>query len=115
MRRPQLLEEITQPGVLDRELNLAQHLKRLDALKVSAESLDLLRAYRQTQQLRIFLRDVLGLANLSTIITEHSALAEACLVFVNRLRGSESDLTIIALGKFGGGDSQTRGRPRRER
>jgi glutamate-ammonia-ligase adenylyltransferase len=25
-------------------------------------------------------------------------------VFVNRLRGSESDLTIIALGKFGGGE-----------
>ncbi len=104
IRRPQLLEEITQPGVLDRELNLAQHLKRLDALNISAESLDLLRAYRQTQQLRIFLRDILGLANLSTVIAEHSALAEACLVFVNRLRGSESDLTIIALGKFGGAE-----------
>jgi [glutamine synthetase] adenylyltransferase / [glutamine synthetase]-adenylyl-L-tyrosine phosphorylase len=104
IRRPQLLEEITRTGMLDRELNLAQHLERLEALKVSAESLDLLRAYRQTQQLRIFLRDILGLADLPTILAEHSALAEACLVFVNRLRGSESDLTIIALGKFGGGD-----------
>ncbi len=104
IRRPQLLEEITQPGVLDRELNLAQHLKRLDALNVTAESLDLLRAYRQTQLLRIFLRDILGLAELSSVLAEHSALAEACLVFVNRLRGSESDLTIVALGKFGGGE-----------
>jgi glutamate-ammonia-ligase adenylyltransferase len=104
IRRPQLLEEITQPGVIDRELDLTQHLNRLDALNVSAESLDLLRAYRQTQQLRIFLRDILGLADLSTVIAEHSALAEACLVFVNRLRGSESDLTIIALGKFGGAE-----------
>jgi glutamate-ammonia-ligase adenylyltransferase len=104
IRRPQLLEEITRPGMLDREVNLAQHLKRLDALKVSAESLDLLRAYRQTQLLRIFLRDILGLAELSSVFAEHSALAEACLVFVNRLRGSESDLTIIALGKFGGGE-----------
>lgn len=104
IRRPQLLEEITQPGVLDGELNLAQHLKRLDALNVTAESLDLLRAYRQTQLLRIFLRDILDLAELPSIFAEHSALAEACLVFVNRLRGSESDLTIVALGKFGGGE-----------
>ena len=104
IRRPQLLEEITRAGMLDRELNLAQHLKRLEALKISAESLDVLRVYRQTQQLRIFLRDILGLASLPTILAEHSALAEACLVFVNRLRGSESDLTVIALGKFGGSE-----------
>src|SRR5205814_4119075 len=49
-------------------------------------------------------RDILGIAKLETVLAEHSALAEACLVFVNRLRGSESDLTIIALGKFGGGE-----------
>ena len=104
IRRPQLLEEITRPGMLDREVDLAQHLKRLDALNISAESLDLLRTYRQTQGLRILLRDILGLANLPAIFAEHSALAEACLLFVNRLRGSESDLTIIALGKFGGGE-----------
>ena len=105
IRRPQLLEEITRDGVLDREApSVAQHLKRLDALEVTAASLDLLRVYRQTQLLRIFLRDVLGLADLSSVFAEHSSLAEACLIFVNRLRGSESDLSIIALGKFGGGE-----------
>src|SRR5204863_2429783 len=41
IRRPQLLEEITRPGMLDREINLAQHLKRLEALQVTAKSLDL--------------------------------------------------------------------------
>ncbi|MDP9004850.1 MAG: bifunctional [glutamate--ammonia ligase]-adenylyl-L-tyrosine phosphorylase/[glutamate--ammonia-ligase] adenylyltransferase [Verrucomicrobiota bacterium] len=104
IRRPQLLEEITRGGMLDRELSVAQHLRRIDALELSAASLDLLRVYRQTQFLRIFLRDVLGLANLSSLFNEHSALAEACLLSVNRLRGSENDLTIIALGKFGGGE-----------
>ena len=104
IRRPQLLEEITRPGMLDREVTVPQHLKRLEALNVSAESLDLLRVYRHTQGLRILLRDILGLAELPTIFAEQSALAEACLVFVNRLRGSESDLSIIALGKFGGGE-----------
>jgi glutamate-ammonia-ligase adenylyltransferase len=104
IRRPQLLEEITRGGMLDRERSVAQHLQRIDALEIKAASLDLLRVYRQTQFLRIFLRDVLGLASLSSLFNEHSALAEACLLSVNRLRESESDLTIIALGKFGGSE-----------
>ena len=104
IRRPQLLEEISRGGMLDREVSVTQHLRRLEALEINAASLDLLRVYRQTQLLRIFLRDVLGLGSLSSLFTENSALAEACLIFVNRLRGSESDLTIIALGKFGGGE-----------
>jgi glutamate-ammonia-ligase adenylyltransferase len=104
IRRPQLLEEITRAGMLDREVSIAQHLKRLEALKITPASLDLLRVYRQTQLLRILLRDVLQLADLATLFAEQSALAEACLIFVNRVRGDESDVTIIALGKFGGSE-----------
>ncbi|HEV2840210.1 MAG TPA: bifunctional [glutamate--ammonia ligase]-adenylyl-L-tyrosine phosphorylase/[glutamate--ammonia-ligase] adenylyltransferase [Chthoniobacterales bacterium] len=104
IRRPQLLEEITRAGMLDREVDVVQHLQRLEALEVEAKPLDSVRAYRQTQLLRIFLRDVLGLASLASLFAEHSALAEACLIFVNRLRGSESELTIIAMGKFGGAE-----------
>jgi [glutamine synthetase] adenylyltransferase / [glutamine synthetase]-adenylyl-L-tyrosine phosphorylase len=104
IRRPQLLEDITRGGMLDREVLVAEHLKRLDALEITVASLDLLRVYRQTQLLRILLRDVLGLADLLELFAEQSALAEACLVFVNRVRGNESDLTIIAVGKFGGSE-----------
>jgi [glutamine synthetase] adenylyltransferase / [glutamine synthetase]-adenylyl-L-tyrosine phosphorylase len=104
IRRPQLLEEITRGGMLDREVSLAEHLQRLDALKITPASLDLLRVYRQTQLLRILLRDVLGLADLPALFTEQSTLAEACLIFVNRVRGNENDVTIVALGKFGGGE-----------
>ena len=104
IRRPQLLEDITRGGVLDRQISIAEHLERLDKLGISPASLDPLRVYRQTQLLRILLRDVLGLADLATLFAEQSALAEACLIFVNRVRGSESDLTIIALGKFGGAE-----------
>jgi glutamate-ammonia-ligase adenylyltransferase len=102
IRRPQLLEDITRGGMLDREVSVAEHLKRLDALEITPASLDLLRAYRQPQLLRILLRDVLRLADLPTLFAEQSALAEACLIFVNRVHGNESDMTIIALGKFGG-------------
>ena len=102
IRRPQLLEEITRGGMLDREVLLEQHLKRLEALKITPTSLDLVRVYRQTQLLRILLRDVLGLADLPALFAEQSALAEACLIAVNQVRGTASEITIIALGKFGG-------------
>ncbi len=104
IRRPQLLEDITRGGVLDRQISVAEHLQRLDTLGITLASLDPLRVYRQTQLLRILLRDVLGLADPATLFAEQSALAEACLIFVNRVRGNESDLTIIALGKFGGAE-----------
>jgi [glutamine synthetase] adenylyltransferase / [glutamine synthetase]-adenylyl-L-tyrosine phosphorylase len=104
IRRPQLLEDITRGGMLDREVSVAEHLKRLDALEITPVSLDLLRVYRQTQLLRTLLRDVLGLADLSALFAEQSALAEACLIFVNRVCGNENDITIIALGKFGGSE-----------
>jgi len=102
IRRPQLLEEITREGMLDREVLLAEHLKRLRALKINPASLDLIRVYRQTQLLRILLRDVLELADLAALWAEQSALAEACLIAVNQVRGTENEVTIIALGKFGG-------------
>jgi [glutamine synthetase] adenylyltransferase / [glutamine synthetase]-adenylyl-L-tyrosine phosphorylase len=55
IRRPQLLEDITRGGMLDREISVAEHLKRLEALNIKISSLDLLRVYRQTQLLRILL------------------------------------------------------------
>jgi glutamate-ammonia-ligase adenylyltransferase len=48
------------------------------------------------------LRDVLELAGVQALTAEHSALAEACLIFVQEQIAPEGDLTIIALGKFGG-------------
>ncbi|MGI8481397.1 MAG: bifunctional [glutamate--ammonia ligase]-adenylyl-L-tyrosine phosphorylase/[glutamate--ammonia-ligase] adenylyltransferase [Chthoniobacterales bacterium] len=104
IRRPQLLEESTPAGMLDHDVSVAEHLRRLNAIKIDRSSLDALRVYRHAQSLRILLRDVLALADLPTILREQTALAEACLLFVNRLRGNEDDLTIIALGKFGGGE-----------
>ena len=80
---------------------MAEHLRRLDSLGASPSDLDPVRAYRQRQLLRVILRDVLGLADQAAIFDELSTLAEACLLFVNNLLRGEN-LTIIALGKFGG-------------
>jgi len=103
VRHPHLLEEITRGRELDRSLEVADHLARLRSFGKSASALDRVRAYRQREILRILLRDILGLGNVAAICREQSELSEACLICVNEILGGE-ELTIIALGKFGGGE-----------
>jgi len=101
-RRPQLLEDITRrDDKFYQPRTVTEHSHRLDSLGASTGNLDPVRAYRQRQLLRIVLRDVLRIADAATIFRELSDLAEACLLFVGKLIGS-NELTIIALGKFGG-------------
>ncbi len=102
IRRPQLLEELTRSGMLDRSFNVAQHLERLSSLGATSANLDPVRIYRQRELLRILLRDVLELAPLLQLLAEQNDVAEACLVFVDRLLNPDESLTIVALGKFGG-------------
>src|SRR5581483_12095453 len=60
------------------------------------------RVYRRAQILRIALRDILGFADLERVQSEYSALAEACVIFVQRELGLDDSLTAVAMGKFGG-------------
>src|SRR6266536_1718296 len=101
IRRPQLLEDITRERTFSESRSTEENIQRLDSLGANARNLDPIRAYRHRQLLRIVLRDALGLAKPGAIFTELSDLAEACLLFVGKLLGREQ-LTIIALGKFGG-------------
>jgi glutamate-ammonia-ligase adenylyltransferase len=102
IRQPQVLEDMTRRDeTFYRPRTLDDHLRRLHELGASPTNLDPVRAYRHRQVLRIILRELLDAKNFETLFTELSDLAEACLVFVNRLLGGD-ELTIIALGKFGG-------------
>ena len=101
IRRPQLLEEITRDKSFSKPRSIAKHVARLESFGGSSTNLDPIRAYRQRQTLRIIMRDVLRVADAPVIFAELSDLAEACLTFTNKLLGGEN-LTIIALGKFGG-------------
>lgn len=104
IRRPQLLEDVTRGGMLDHSVSIARHLEALRSTGAAAGKLGAVRAYKQAQFLRILLRDVLGLADLAVLQTEHSAIAEACVIFLHSVFAPAGDLTIIALGKFGGGE-----------
>ena len=104
IRRPQLLEEITRDPTFSDARPMAEHLRRLDSLGASAFHLDPVRAYRQRQILRVMLRDILHSgrpAASKNVGSELSDLAEASLLFTVRLLAG-SQLTVIALGKFGG-------------
>lgn len=103
IRRPQLLEDITRDPTFGESRSVAENLRRLDSLGANANNLNPVRAYRQRQLLRIILRDVLGLIQPAAIFAELSDVAEACLVFATKLLANEQ-LTIIALGKFGGSE-----------
>ena len=101
IRRPQLLEDITRDPTFDEPRSVAENLRRLDSLGADANNLDPIRTYRQRQLLRIILCDVLGLIQPAATFAELSDVAEACLIVVAKLLASEQ-LTVIALGKFGG-------------
>jgi glutamate-ammonia-ligase adenylyltransferase len=101
IRRPQLLEDITRDQTFDEPRSVDENLQRLESFNADSNSLEPVRAYRQRQLLRIILREILGLATPAGVFAELSDLAEACLAYTARLLGDEQ-LTIIALGKFGG-------------
>jgi [glutamine synthetase] adenylyltransferase / [glutamine synthetase]-adenylyl-L-tyrosine phosphorylase len=101
IRRPTLVEEITRDKSFNQPRSIAEHLERLKSFGSGPDNLDPVRAYRQRQLLRIIMRDVLGVASAPVIFSELSDLAEACLLFTSDLIGGR-DLTIVALGKFGG-------------
>lgn len=101
IRRPQLLEDITRDPTFHEPRSMAENLRRIDSLGADASNLDPIRAYRQRHLLRIVLREVLGLSGPAATFTELSDVAEACLLYMVRLLGNQQ-LTIIALGKFGG-------------
>ena len=102
VRRPQLIEEIARAGGLGERHDVADYLRSLAKNEENVAWQEWLRIHRRSQLLRIGLRDLLGLATLRELQSEFTALAEASLVFVQQQLGLGNELTIVAMGKFGG-------------
>ncbi|MGA3169790.1 MAG: hypothetical protein ABSE62_02150 [Chthoniobacteraceae bacterium] len=102
LRRPQLVEETARTGILGREFDVTEHLAGLARHEEALAPGDWVRVYRRAQILRIGLRDILGFAGGAQVQREYSALAEACLLHVQREMGLDGSLTVVAMGKFGG-------------
>lgn len=102
LRRPQLIEEVARSGSLGEPLGVPDHLQGLRRNDEGLPWMDWVRVYRRGQILRIFLRDALSFANIGQVQSEYSALAEACLLHTRRALGIGEELTVVAMGKFGG-------------
>ena len=102
IRRPQLIEEIARGKNIGTALRKQQFLEGLKRDDEDLPPLDWARVYRRSEVLRILLRDILEIASDEELQLEMTELAEACLEYCAAQVEKASELTILALGKFGG-------------
>ncbi|MBV8214317.1 MAG: hypothetical protein JOZ08_13965 [Verrucomicrobia bacterium] len=102
IRRPELIEEIARGRRLDTTASASDYMAALNANPESLGPLEWVREFRESEVLRILLRDILGVASLNELQIEMTNLAEACVRFCQGNIPGADRLTIVALGKFGG-------------
>jgi [glutamine synthetase] adenylyltransferase / [glutamine synthetase]-adenylyl-L-tyrosine phosphorylase len=102
IRRPQLIEEITRGKTLGLSISKEQFLEDLRRNEEKLAPLVWVRVYRSSAVVRILLRDILGMASQEELQFEMTNLAEACLVYCCRQLARPDQISVLALGKFGG-------------
>ena len=102
IRRPELIEEIARGKTLGTALNKQQFLEGLKRDDENLPPLDWARVFCRAEVLRILLRDILAFASDEELQLEMTELAEACLEYCAVHLEKPRELTILALGKFGG-------------
>lgn len=107
IRTPDLVDDLEQSGRLRRSKTSAEILRDLEYGKKDQDQSLWIRQYHQTEQMRIGLRDILGVTDTTQSTVEISALADACLeyslgVVMRAHRLKTPPLCIIGLGKLGG-------------
>ena len=109
IRAPDLVDSLVLGGRLRRRKSSTEILRDLRHGRKDADQRLWLRQYHQTEQMRIGLRDILGVADFEQNLTELTALADACLQYaldtvLRRHKMTRVPLVIIGLGKLGGGE-----------
>lgn len=102
IRRPELIEEIARGRTLSTTATAAEYIAALQENPENLAPLEWVRTFRESEVLRILLRDILGVASLLELQAEMTNLADACVQFVQDNIPGADKLTILALGKFGG-------------
>jgi [glutamine synthetase] adenylyltransferase / [glutamine synthetase]-adenylyl-L-tyrosine phosphorylase len=102
IRRPQLIEEIARDKGLGLARSKEQYLEGLSRNDEKLPPLEWVRAFRRSAVVRILVRDVLGIASEEVLELEMTSLAEACLEYCCFQLPRPDEITVLALGKFGG-------------
>lgn len=109
IRTPDMVDDLQLSGRLRRSKTADEILKELHFGLDDEDQASWMRRYHQMEQMRIGLRDILGLADFEHSLKELTALADACLRYslevVEKQNGLKSSpFVIIALGKLGGSE-----------
>ena len=109
IRTPDLIDDLIVSERLRLRKTAAEILADLRHGAKDADQFLWLRRYHEAEQMRIGLRDILGLADFEQNLAEVSVLAEACLQYALEvvMRGhklKQPPFVIIGLGKLGGGE-----------
>ena len=107
IRTPDLIDDLVVGERLGIRKAAEEILRDLKHGLADADQFLWLRRYHEAEQMRLGLRDILGLVDFEQNLTELSALADACLQYAllvvmreNRLK--HAPFAIIGLGKLGG-------------
>ncbi|CAF0694634.1 [protein-PII] uridylyltransferase family protein [Candidatus Methylacidithermus pantelleriae] len=100
--QPDLFEEVARSGTLDTLKRQGDYLEELRQLP--GQPAERARKYRRWELVRIALRDVLGIASLTELWEEYTALARACLTFAHESVCPKARLAWIGVGRFGAGE-----------
>lgn len=109
IREPDLVEQIEQSGQLRRRKSKEQIMEDLCGGITEKDQHSWLRRYFRAEQMRLGLRDILGLADADQIESELTALAEAFLsyglkVMMRKHNVRKPPFAIFGLGKLGGSE-----------
>jgi glutamate-ammonia-ligase adenylyltransferase len=109
IRTPDLVEEMVLSGRLRRAKTVEETLRELRFGVDDADQKLWLRRYQRAEQMRLGLRDLLGMVELDPLEAELTALADACVrygleVVQRRHRVRTAPFAVVALGKFGGAE-----------
>ena len=107
IRTPDLIDDFLAGGRLRQRKTASEILKDLRHGLDDEDQFLWLRRYHEAEQMRLGLRDILGLADFEQNLAELSALADACLQYVleavmrkNKIK--TPPFVVIGLGKLGG-------------
>ncbi len=107
IRTPDLIDDFVAGGRLRQRKTAPEILKDLRHGLGDEDQFLWLRRYHEAEQMRLGLRDILGLADFERNLAELSALADACLqyaleVVMRKNKIKTPPFVIIGLGKLGG-------------
>ncbi len=107
LQTPDLIDELEMSGQLRKRKNTETNLEELRFGTTDKNQLQWIRRYHESEQMRIGLRDILGLTDYEQSILELSNLADACVqyameIVLKKHRLKNPPFTVIALGKYGG-------------